>query len=121
MPSGGQRQRVAIARSLALHPQMLLLDEVTSALYPELLNEVPDAIRGLAREGLTTLLVGHEMGFVREIANTDIMMDKRQIHESGPSSVISDNSRTDRPRDFTGKTLRHRGRRVVSGQLFAHA
>ena len=107
MLSGGQQQRVAIARALALHPQILLLDEVTSALDPELVNEVLDVIRGLAREGMTMLLVSHEMGFVREIANTVIMMDKGQIVESGPPSEIFDNPRTDRLRDFVGKILRH--------------
>ncbi len=107
MLSGGQQQRVAIARALALHPEVLLLDEVTSALDPELVNEVLDVIRGLAREGMTMLLVSHEMGFVREIANTVIMMDKGQIIESGPPSEIFDNPRTDRLRDFVGKILRH--------------
>jgi polar amino acid transport system ATP-binding protein len=105
--SGGQQQRVAIARALALHPQILLLDEVTSALDPELVNEVLDVIRGLAREGMTMLLVSHEMGFVREIANTVIMMDKGQIIEEGPPSEIFDNPRTERLRDFVGKILRH--------------
>ena len=107
MLSGGQQQRVAIARALALHPQILLLDEVTSALDPELVNEVLDVIRGLARDGMTMLLVSHEMGFVREIANTVIMMDKGQIVESGPPSEIFDNPRTERLRDFVGKILRH--------------
>ena len=105
--SGGQQQRVAIARALALHPQILLLDEVTSALDPELVNEVLDVIRGLARDGMTMLLVSHEMVFVREIANTVIMMDKGQIVESGPPSEIFDTPRTDRLRDFVGKILRH--------------
>ena len=107
MLSGGQQQRVAIARALALHPQILLLDEVTSALDPELVNEVLDVIRGLAREGMTMLLVSHEMGFVREIANTVIMMDKGQIVEEGPPEEIFDNPKTERLRDFVGKILRH--------------
>ncbi len=105
--SGGQQQRVAIARALALRPEILLLDEVTSALDPELVNEVLDAIRDLARDGMTMLIVSHEMGFVREIANTVIMMDKGQVVESGKPADIFDNPRTDRLRDFVGKILRH--------------
>ena len=105
--SGGQQQRVAIARALALRPKILLLDEVTSALDPELVNEVLDAIRGLAHEGMTMLLVSHEMGFVREIANQVIMMDKGQIVETGRPADIFDNPKSDRLRDFVGKILRH--------------
>ena len=105
--SGGQQQRVAIARALALRPEILLLDEVTSALDPELVNEVLDAIRDLARDGMTMLIVSHEMGFVREIANTVIMMDKGQIVESGKPADIFDTPKTDRLKDFVGKILRH--------------
>ena len=105
--SGGQQQRVAIARALALKPEILLLDEVTSALDPELVNEVLDTIRGLAAEGMTMLIVSHEMGFVREVSTTVVMMDKGRVVETGPPRQIFDAPRTDRARDFVGKILRH--------------
>jgi polar amino acid transport system ATP-binding protein len=105
--SGGQQQRVAIARALALKPEILLLDEVTSALDPELVNEVLDAIRGLAAEGMTMLIVSHEMAFVKEVSSTVVMMDKGQIVEVGPPREIIDAPRTDRAREFFGKILRH--------------
>jgi polar amino acid transport system ATP-binding protein len=105
--SGGQQQRVAIARALALRPEILLLDEVTSALDPELVNEVLDTIRGLAAEGMTMLIVSHEMGFVREVASKVVMMDKGLIVEEGPPKQIFDAPRTDRAREFVGKILRH--------------
>ena len=105
--SGGQQQRVAIARALALKPEILLLDEVTSALDPELVNEVLDTIRGLAAEGMTMLIVSHEMAFVREVASKVVMMDKGLIVEEGPPKQIFDAPRTDRAREFVGKILRH--------------
>jgi polar amino acid transport system ATP-binding protein len=105
--SGGQQQRVAIARALALRPEILLLDEVTSALDPELVNEVLDTIRGLAAEGMTMLIVSHEMGFVREVATKVVMMDKGQVVEEGPPQQIFDAPKTDRAREFVGKILRH--------------
>jgi len=105
--SGGQQQRVAIARALALKPEILLLDEVTSALDPELVNEVLDTIRGLAAEGMTMLIVSHEMGFVREVASKVVMMDKGQVVEEGTPREIFDTPRTDRAREFVGKILRH--------------
>ena len=105
--SGGQQQRVAIARALALKPEILLLDEVTSALDPELVNEVLDTIRGLAAEGMTMLIVSHEMAFVREVASKVVMMDKGLVVEEGPPNQIFDNPRTDRAREFVGKILRH--------------
>jgi len=105
--SGGQQQRVAIARALALRPEILLLDEVTSALDPELVNEVLDTIRGLAREGMTMLIVSHEMAFVREVASRVVMMDKGVVIEEGPPKQIFDSPRTDRAREFVGKILRH--------------
>jgi polar amino acid transport system ATP-binding protein len=105
--SGGQQQRVAIARALALRPEILLLDEVTSALDPELVNEVLDTIRGLAREGMTMLIVSHEMAFVREVASRVVMMDKGVVVEEGPPKQIFDSPRTDRAREFVGKILRH--------------
>ena len=105
--SGGQQQRVAIARALALKPEILLLDEVTSALDPELVNEVLDTIRELAAEGMTMLLVSHEMAFVREVASRAIMMDKGQIIEAGPPAELFDAPKTERARTFFSKILRH--------------
>ena len=105
--SGGQQQRVAIARALALRPEILLLDEVTSALDPELVNEVLDTIRGLAAEGMTMLIVSHEMAFVREVASKVVMMDKGLVVEEGPPRQIFDSPQTDRAREFVGKILRH--------------
>jgi polar amino acid transport system ATP-binding protein len=105
--SGGQQQRVAIARALALQPEILLLDEVTSALDPELVNEVLDVIRGLAGDGMTMLLVSHEMAFVREIADRVVMMDEGNVIEVGPPAEIFDAPKTERARSFFGKVLRH--------------
>jgi polar amino acid transport system ATP-binding protein len=104
--SGGQQQRVAIARALALKPEILLLDEVTSALDPELVNEVLDAIRGLAAEGITLLIVSHEMNFVREVSSRMVFMDKGQVVEIGPPRDIIDRPQTGRAREFFGKILR---------------
>lgn len=84
--SGGQQQRVAIARSLAMHPKVLLFDEVTSALDPELTGEVLAVIENLARQGMTMILVTHEMGFARRVANRTIFMKDGIIHEEGPSA-----------------------------------
>ncbi|MGI9413649.1 MAG: amino acid ABC transporter ATP-binding protein [Hyphomicrobiales bacterium] len=105
--SGGQQQRVAIARALALRPEILLLDEITSALDPELVNEVLDTIRALVADGMTMLIVSHEMGFVREVADTVVMMDKGQVVEMGAPREIIDTPTTQRARDFFGKILRH--------------
>jgi polar amino acid transport system ATP-binding protein len=105
--SGGQQQRVAIARALALKPEILLLDEVTSALDPELVNEVLDTVRGLARDGMTMLIVSHEMAFVREIASKVVLMDKGKVVEVGTPMEIFDRPKTDRAREFVGKILRH--------------
>ncbi len=105
--SGGQQQRVAIARALALKPQILLLDEVTAALDPELVNEVLDTVRGLAREGITMLLVSHEMAFVREVSTRIVMMDKGQVIEVGTPQQIFEAPSEPRTREFVGKILRH--------------
>ncbi|MBT8418818.1 MAG: amino acid ABC transporter ATP-binding protein [Silicimonas sp.] len=105
--SGGQQQRVALARALALKPQILLLDEVTSALDPELVNEVLDAIRKLAGEGMSMIIVSHEMAFVREVADKVVFMDAGQIVEAGTPSELFDNPKIDRSRDFFSKILRH--------------
>lgn len=103
--SGGQQQRVAIARALALKPEILLLDEVTSALDPELVHEVLDTIRLLAAEGMTMLTVSHEMGFVREVASNVLFLDGGRIVESGTPAEIFDNAREPRTRQFIGKIL----------------
>ena len=105
--SGGQQQRVAIARALGLKPEILLLDEVTSALDPELVNEVLDTIRVLAREGRTMIIVSHEMGFVREVSTQIAFMDAGRILEMGVPQKIMQNPATDRARDFMAKILRH--------------
>ena len=105
--SGGQQQRVAIARALALKPEILLLDEVTSALDPELVNEVLDTIRVLAKDGMTMLIVSHEMAFVREVASKVVMMDKGKVVEIGTPADIFDRPRSERAREFVGKILRH--------------
>jgi polar amino acid transport system ATP-binding protein len=84
-----------------------LLDEVTSALDPELVNEVLDAIRALAAEGMTMLIVSHEMGFVKEVSSKVVMMDKGLVVEVGPPREIIDAPKTDRAKEFFGKILRH--------------
>ena len=104
--SGGQQQRVAIARALALKPEILLLDEVTSALDPELVNEVLDAVRVLAGEGMTMVVVSHEMGFVREVSTRVAMMDEGRIVETGTPEEIFDRPSASRTRDFVAKILR---------------
>ncbi len=104
--SGGQQQRVAIARALALKPEILLLDEVTSALDPELVNEVLDAVRVLAGEGMTMVVVSHEMGFVREVSTRVAMMDEGRIVETGTPEEIFDRPSAGRTRDFVAKILR---------------
>jgi polar amino acid transport system ATP-binding protein len=105
--SGGQQQRVAIARALALNPEILLLDEVTSALDPERVNEVLDTIRTLTSEGITMLIVSHEMAFVREVSTRVVMMDHGRVVETGPPRQIFDAPREERTRDFVGKILKH--------------
>lgn len=105
--SGGEQQRVAIARALALKPEILLLDEVTSALDPELVAEVLDTIRVLASEGMTMLIVSHEMGFVREISSKVVFMADGRVVEVGPPSQIFDAPQTERCADFVRRILRH--------------
>ncbi|MRH97096.1 amino acid ABC transporter ATP-binding protein [Agrobacterium tumefaciens] len=94
MLSGGQQQRIAIARSLAMHPKVLLFDEVTSALDPELTGEVLAVVESLGRQGMTMLLVTHEMGFARRVANRTIFMKDGVIHEEGPSSEFFSSPKT---------------------------
>ncbi len=105
--SGGQQQRVAIARSLCLKPDILLLDEVTAALDPELVSEVLDTIRGLAQEGMTMLIVSHEMGFIREISARVAFMADGKVVEMGSPTEIFDNPQMERTNDFVSKILRH--------------
>ena len=103
--SGGQQQRVAIARALAMDPKLMLFDEPTSALDPELVGEVLDVIRGLAATGMTMLVVTHEMGFAREVADQVVFMDEGLIVERGTPSEVLANPREARTRDFLGKVL----------------
>ena len=105
--SGGQQQRVAIARALALKPEILLLDEITAALDPELVSEVLDTIRVLAQEGMTMLIVSHEMGFIREVSSKVAFMADGKVVEMGSASQIFDAPREERTRDFVSKILRH--------------
>ncbi|TCN40537.1 polar amino acid transport system ATP-binding protein [Kribbella orskensis] len=103
--SGGQQQRVAIARALALRPKVLLFDEPTSALDPELVGEVLDVIKELAREGSTMVVVTHEIGFAREIADTVVFMDGGRIVEAGPPAAVLDHPTHERTRAFISKVL----------------
>jgi polar amino acid transport system ATP-binding protein len=103
--SGGQQQRVAIARALALRPKLVLFDEPTSALDPELVGEVLDVMRDLARSGTTMVVVTHEIGFAREVADTVVFLDDGRIVEQGPPSQVLDAPREDRTRAFLGKVL----------------
>ena len=103
--SGGQQQRVAIARALALDPKILLFDEPTSALDPELVNEVLDVIRELATSGTTLIVVTHEMGFARDVADTVVFMDQGQIVEQGAPQEIFTNPQEPRTRSFFSKVL----------------
>lgn len=105
--SGGQQQRVAIARSLCLKPDILLLDEVTAALDPELVSEVLDTIRELAQEGMTMLIVSHEMGFIREISARVAFMADGKVVEFGTPAEIFDTPKMERTNDFVSKILRH--------------
>ena len=105
--SGGQQQRVAIARALAMGPKILLFDEPTSALDPEMITEVLDVIRDLAAEGMTMLVVTHEMGFARSVADRVVFMDAGQIVESGAPDDFFSAPATDRARDFLSTVLSH--------------
>jgi polar amino acid transport system ATP-binding protein len=103
--SGGQQQRVAIARALAMDPHVMLFDEVTSALDPELIKEVLDVLRGLAAEGMTMVVVTHEMGFARDVANYVVFMDEGAIVEGGPVRRVIDAPREQRTKRFLGLVL----------------
>ncbi|MFD3719102.1 amino acid ABC transporter ATP-binding protein [Streptomyces sp. NPDC058674] len=103
--SGGQQQRVAIARALALEPKVLLFDEPTSALDPELVGEVLDVIKDLARAGTTMIIVTHEIGFAREVADTVVFMDGGTVVEQGPPAAVLDDPQHVRTRAFLSKVL----------------
>jgi polar amino acid transport system ATP-binding protein len=105
--SGGQQQRVAIARALAMDPHLMLFDEVTSALDPELIKEVLDVMRELAAEGMTMIVVTHEMGFARDVGDRVIFMDGGVIVEQGPPSAVLDSPREERTKRFLGLVLEH--------------
>ncbi|MFL5246534.1 MAG: amino acid ABC transporter ATP-binding protein [Myxococcales bacterium] len=105
--SGGQQQRVAIARSLALDPICMLFDEPTSALDPEMINEVLDVMVALARDGMTMIVVTHEMGFARRVAHRIVFMDQGKIVEDAPTAEFFASPKTDRARLFLSKILQH--------------
>ena len=103
--SGGQQQRVAIARALAMDPKLMLFDEPTSALDPELVGEVLDVMKELAKSGMTMIVVTHEMGFAREVADTLVFMDDGVVVEAGPPRQILSNPQHDRTKAFLSKVL----------------
>jgi len=103
--SGGQQQRVAIARALAIRPKVMLFDEATSALDPELIGEVLQVIRTLAREGMTMLIVTHEMQFAREVGDRVVFMDGGKIVEEGPPLDVLDHPKEERTQRFLRRTL----------------
>ncbi|MGO1545104.1 MAG: amino acid ABC transporter ATP-binding protein [Gulosibacter sp.] len=103
--SGGQKQRVAIARALAMSPEIMLFDEATSALDPEMVGEVLQVIRDLAASGMTMVLVTHEMGFAREVADRVVFMAEGKVVETGPPAQLFDNPKEPRTQDFLSKVL----------------
>ena len=105
--SGGQQQRVAIARALAMDPHVMLFDEVTSALDPELIKEVLDVMRELADEGMTMIVVTHEMGFARDVGDRVVFMDGGVIVEEGPAKQMIDSPKEERTKRFLGLVLEH--------------
>jgi len=105
--SGGQQQRVAIARALAMEPKLILFDEPTSALDPEMIREVLDVMRDLARDGMTMIVVTHEMGFAREVCDRIAFMDEGRIVEEGAPEAFFEGARSPRVKEFVDKILRH--------------
>ena len=103
--SGGQKQRVAIVRSLAMNPDVILFDEPTSALDPEMVGEVLDLMKALAKEGMTMIIVTHEMGFAKEVANRILFMDEGYILESGSPKEFFEHPKSDRAKEFLSKVL----------------
>jgi ABC-type polar amino acid transport system ATPase subunit len=105
--SGGQQQRVAIARALAMEPKVMLFDEPTSALDPEMIREVLDVMRDLARDGMTMAVVTHEMGFAREVCDRIVFIDDGNIVEQAPPKEFFEAAKSDRARDFVDKIIHH--------------
>ena len=105
--SGGERQRVAIARALAMEPRLMLFDEPTAALDPEMIGEVLDVMRELAKEGMTMMVVTHEMGFAREVADLVIYIHEGQIVEQGKPEDVFDNPQNERTQSFLSRVLAH--------------
>jgi ABC-type polar amino acid transport system ATPase subunit len=105
--SGGQQQRVAIARALAMEPKVMLFDEPTSALDPEMIKEVLDAMIELAKMGMTMLVVTHEMGFARGVANRMFFFDEGQVIESGTPKQVFENPQEDRTKKFLSQIISH--------------
>lgn len=105
--SGGQQQRVAIARALCMNPEVILFDEPTSALDPEMISEVLDVMTDLAQEGMTMIVVTHEMGFARSVADKVVFMDEGEIVETGPPETFFDNPKSDRTKHFLEQILTH--------------
>ncbi|SET17619.1 amino acid ABC transporter ATP-binding protein, PAAT family [Marinobacter segnicrescens] len=105
--SGGQQQRVAIARALAMEPRLMLFDEPTSALDPEMIGEVLDVMRELAKEGMTMMVVTHEMGFAREVADRVIYIHEGQVVEEGKPEDVFDNPQNERTQSFLSRVLKH--------------
>ena len=103
--SGGQKQRVAIARALAMNPEIMLFDEPTSALDPEMVGEVLDVMKDLAKSGMTMVIVTHEMGFAREVASRVLFMDQGVVMESGTPEEVFGNPKNERTRNFLAKVL----------------
>jgi len=103
--SGGQKQRIAIMRALAMQPEVMLFDEPTSALDPEMVGEVLEVMRDLAKAGMTMVVVTHEMGFAREVASRVIFMDEGRIVEEGKPEAIFDDPRSERLKNFLAKVL----------------
>ena len=103
--SGGQKQRIAIVRALAMNPEVMLFDEPTSALDPEMVGEVLDVMKELAKEGMTMVVVTHEMGFAREVADTVIFMDGGKVAAKGTPAEIFENPQNPRLKEFLGKVL----------------
>ena len=103
--SGGQKQRVAIARALAMEPKVMLFDEATSALDPEMVGEVLNVMKDLAKEGMTMIVVTHEMGFAKEVADRVLFMEEGIIYEDGTPEEIFDNPKEKRTQEFLSKVL----------------
>jgi ABC-type polar amino acid transport system ATPase subunit len=103
--SGGQKQRIAIARALSMNPDVILFDEPTSALDPEMVGEVLDLIRQLANEGMTMVIVTHEMGFAKEVATRVIFVDQGKIQEEAPPKEFFENPKNERLKEFLSKVL----------------